>query len=873
MNNKVTSDCWSREDDRGLLKQLLASTNGKDRAMSDSGRESQQPGRRRQRGRPEENLSSSEGSTSSWDEAEDDEVNQGNGGNPVATTASNRGAVYPQHFSFLEHQLESLAEEVDESVHNSNPRRNQQQQEDSSSPSAHNINTDSSSIPADQERQLLLLMLLGQVCALHDPTPRTFTVHVLELFERGILDRQSIHFLYDLGLVPSVSSPTNLFLPPSTTVPTDPTSASLNADDIGTGSSSSIPQQQQQQHHDERPSSSSLELAVVAAGPQKNNSSKPFLRQRSVEASAIRSKLEQQERRRLLQNSESTASDPGPARNVSWSAEHHPLSLSRYQREFNQVGLLASGSFGHVYRATNKMDSRDYAIKRVPFSETGYSRESVQQVVREVHCLAVCDHPHVVRYYTSWLEPSWMTGTCAGAAVADDSTEQQQKLLTDIDQMVQGQEPESLTGDLQAYFKDPGISRQRRRFSLGASFDASESSWGGDGDDDVSEWTTKDDSYLDRKWRPSSGRYREDDDDGNEEDTFERQRPQRNSTDRKSYRYQICLFIQMQLCHPATLADWIRERNGRVGTEPLDSRIGTAQEIFIQISRGLNHVHRKGIIHRDLKPANVFAASEDGIQFKIGDFGLSRLIQTAAQTDSCGARRRSSILLLEDQRRDASDAEGNASPFPEDANEWQDPLTAGVGTASYAAPEQVASRTYGKEADIFSVGLILLELLCCFSTEHERLQTFNDCRHRRKLPDELKEYPLAALTILGCTEPSANRRPSAEYLLSINILQDSHRERNESQSTPNVQGLQEQLSEKEREIQHYKEDLAEKDCTIDSLRAEVERLRSDHYDTKRDSYVSPVSLSHTFASDREGGANLEGLASSVSSGSSSEDGV
>ena len=53
----------------------------------------------------------------------------------------------------------------------------------------------------DQERQILLLMLLAQVCALHDVTPKTFTVHVLELYERGILDPSSIHFLYDLGLV------------------------------------------------------------------------------------------------------------------------------------------------------------------------------------------------------------------------------------------------------------------------------------------------------------------------------------------------------------------------------------------------------------------------------------------------------------------------------------------------------------------------------------------------------------------------------------------------------------------------------------------------------------------------------------------------
>ena len=72
----------------------------------------------------------------------------------------------------------------------------------------------------------------------------------------------------------------------------------------------------------------------------------------------------------------------------------------------------------------------------------------------------------------------------------------------------------------------------------------------------------------------------------------------------------------------------------------------------------------------------------------------------------------------------------------------REPLTAGVGTASYAAPEQVASQRYGAEADVFSMGLILLELLCSFGTEHERFHTFADCRHKRKLPGKLEEaYP------------------------------------------------------------------------------------------------------------------------------------
>ncbi|EEC42765.1 predicted protein, partial [Phaeodactylum tricornutum CCAP 1055/1] len=222
----------------------------------------------------------------------------------------------------------------------------------------------------------------------------------------------------------------------------------------------------------------------------------------------------------------------------------------RYKREFDEVGLLSSGSFGQVFRATNKMDGFNYAVKRVPFNATGFSSDSVQQVVREVHCLAVCDHPNVVRYYTSWLEP--------------------------------------------------------RKKAAGP-----------------------------------------------------------------SYQYQICLYIQMQLCHPATLADWIRERNRKLHDEHAGNRLVFAADIFSQLCDGLAHVHSKGIVHRDLKPANVFASQDEKVQFKIGDFGLSKMIESTCGNDT-----------------------------------WRDPLTAGVGTASYAAPEQVSSGSYGKEADIFSLGLI-----------------------------------------------------------------------------------------------------------------------------------------------------------------------
>ena len=76
----------------------------------------------------------------------------------------------------------------------------------------------------------------------------------------------------------------------------------------------------------------------------------------------------------------------------------HPLSLSRYARDFISIGLLASGAFGDVYRAKSKFDQSEYAIKRVCFTAKGFDSATVQTVIREVQCLAQLDHPNVVRY-------------------------------------------------------------------------------------------------------------------------------------------------------------------------------------------------------------------------------------------------------------------------------------------------------------------------------------------------------------------------------------------------------------------------------------------------------------------------------------------
>lgn len=85
------------------------------------------------------------------------------------------------------------------------------------------------------------------------------------------------------------------------------------------------------------------------------------------------------------------------------------------------------------------------------------------------------------------------------------------------------------------------------------------------------------------------------------------------------------------------------------------------------ITAGLAFLHDRGIVHRDLKPANVF---QDANQVKVGDVGLSKYI-----------------------------SESNRSA-----------QTQSVGTVYYMAPE-VARGRYGKEVDVYAMGVMLYEML------------------------------------------------------------------------------------------------------------------------------------------------------------------
>ena len=112
----------------------------------------------------------------------------------------------------------------------------------------------------------------------------------------------------------------------------------------------------------------------------------------------------------------------------------------------------------------------------------------------------------------------------------------------------------------------------------------------------------------------------------------------------------------------------------RISRGPISQ--GRAIHYARQIAEGLAAAHAKGIVHRDVKPANLFIRDDDCIT--ILDFGIAKL-------------------------REASDT--SASPAADTA------VGTVIGTVDYMSPEQVRGEPIDTRSDLFSLGIVLHEML------------------------------------------------------------------------------------------------------------------------------------------------------------------
>lgn len=123
-------------------------------------------------------------------------------------------------------------------------------------------------------------------------------------------------------------------------------------------------------------------------------------------------------------------------------------------------------------------------------------------------------------------------------------------------------------------------------------------------------------------------------------------------------------FIVIEYVNGKTLKDIIRDSK----TLPVDVSV----QIAIRILSALQHAHQAGIIHRDIKPQNILVNQKGYI--KVADFGIARMVGT----------------------KTATVADNDKSV---------------MGTVHYFSPEQAKGETATVSSDLYSVGVVLYEML------------------------------------------------------------------------------------------------------------------------------------------------------------------
>ncbi len=156
---------------------------------------------------------------------------------------------------------------------------------------------------------------------------------------------------------------------------------------------------------------------------------------------------------------------------------------------------------------------------------------------------------------------------------------------------------------------------------------------------------------------------------------------------------------------------------------PLDP--ARVRRLGIELAGALAHIHAEGLVHRDLKPANILLGP-DG-RPRLADFGIAR-------TDDAGATETRPGTI--------------------------------VGTAAFLAPEQALGQRVGPAADVYALGLVLLEALTgrreypgtAAESAVARLQRDPD------VPEGLPGALTAVLRAMTAADPAA--RPTAAQVIA-----------------------------------------------------------------------------------------------------------
>jgi translation initiation factor 2-alpha kinase 1 len=425
--------------------------------------------------------------------------------------------------------------------------------------------------------------------------------------------------------------------------------------------------------------------------------------------------------------------------------------MSPYQAHYDELKLLGKGGFGSVVAAVGRLDDRPVAVKKVhfksaapPWAKNDTLESLHEELLREARALALMDNIRVVKYHAAWIEPRWeKLAAMEGGTPAGDGRSS------------------IAAGDGAFDFasaKGMGSGMGNRRPSL---MFANEFDSGSGSDSSEEDESTSSASCVDTNADSASAENTRNSLDlqnlltdlsvgGGDKKVLQKvwtspvkaRRKQKSSfsNNNQKPRWPYTLYIAMELCPGTTLRDWIRVRPKG------DIQAGAGTHIFRSTVEALRYIHSFGIIHRDVKPANILVhrgSSELEPTVKLMDFGLA-VFDTGETSD------RDDVIY-------------------EDGFQKGKKFSVGVGTASYCAPEQRAGAgVYTSSVDMYSVGVILVEMLCALgaeATESERARLIAAAK-QLELPESLtKSFPKHAALARELLATDPTERPTTAAVL------------------------------------------------------------------------------------------------------------
>lgn len=178
------------------------------------------------------------------------------------------------------------------------------------------------------------------------------------------------------------------------------------------------------------------------------------------------------------------------------------------------------------------------------------------------------------------------------------------------------------------------------------------------------------------------------------------------------------VFLIMEYVDGVTLDEYIHKKNGLI----VEDR---AKPMICELTDAFRHAHEQGIIHRDIKPGNILI-DKDG-HVKVLDFGIAQIM---------------------------SEVDGEKD------------LGKGSGSPSYMSPEQVLGKPLDARSDIYSLGVVMYEMLTGRAPYDDKELTAMEIKHKvvhEPLPKMKEAYPYISDDSQKIVDKATRKNPEERF--------------------------------------------------------------------------------------------------------------